>query len=122
MGVNGCVVHWLGAGQLGVPGIPADTNGWWNVLSVGAKGAGLQLHEHGAAWLALGSGRKQWAVFPPGRLDETPDVYHGRSVPQQCPHSASVTQCHGYQCHSDTTPRAEGIPLVACVCPTLEIN
>ena len=63
-----------GAGRhvdLPIPGVPTEPDsgsgggGWWNVLSVGAAGAGLPLHEHGAAWIAIGKGSKDWALYPP---------------------------------------------------------
>jgi hypothetical protein len=53
--------------HLPIPGVAATKGDqWYNVLSVGAAGAGLPLHAHGAAWLALGKGRKEWVAFPPG--------------------------------------------------------
>ena len=68
--------------ELPIPGIPVSNHNsraadpWWNVVSVGTEDAGLALHEHGAAWLALGSGGgggtggmpimgKQWVAWPP---------------------------------------------------------
>ena len=61
---------------MAIPGVPARGGGgaekgetWYNVLSVGGRGSGLPLHEHGAAWLALGAGddcRKRWALYAPG--------------------------------------------------------
>lgn len=50
---------------LAIPGTPAAAPGWYNTLSIGSAGSGLYLHSHGAAWLALGSGTKQWAACPP---------------------------------------------------------
>ena len=37
--------------ELPIPGVPfgGKQSGWWNVVSIGAAGAGLPLHEHGAA-------------------------------------------------------------------------
>ena len=52
--------------QLPIPGLGGAKAEWWSVLSVGASAGGLPLHEHGAAWLGLASGRKEWAVFAPG--------------------------------------------------------
>jgi hypothetical protein len=63
---------------LPIPGVDAEEAGWWNVLSIGTARAGLTLHEHGAAWLALGSGSKLWAVFPPAHED--PNAYGQRSA------------------------------------------
>jgi hypothetical protein len=55
-----------------IPGVSAEDERWWNVLSVGAKGAGLGLHEHGAAWLALGSGRCDRAPTAAGSTSSSP--------------------------------------------------
>ena len=61
--------------SLPIPGLPirGKDDEWYNVLSVGPEGAGLPLHAHGAAWIALGGGgegasggRKRWALFAPG--------------------------------------------------------
>ena len=61
---------------LPIPGVEAEATEWWNVLSVGGAGAGLMLHEHGAAWLALGSGCKEWVSFPPAHENDA--AYGGR--------------------------------------------
>lgn len=53
--------------ELPIPGV-GSADPWWNIVSVGTQDAGLALHEHGAAWLALAAGGnmgKQWAVWPP---------------------------------------------------------
>ena len=72
-----------GAGRhvaLSIPGAAASESGWYNVLSVGSYHAGLPLHVHGTAWLALaggavanrtatardGSCRKEWVAYAPG--------------------------------------------------------
>lgn len=38
----------------------------WNMLSLGGADQGLQFHTHGASWLGLVYGVKEWWIFPPG--------------------------------------------------------
>lgn len=38
----------------------------WNMLSLGGADQGLQFHTHGASWLGLVYGAKEWWIYPPG--------------------------------------------------------
>lgn len=69
---------------------------WWNILSVGAEGAGLPLHEHGAAWLALGEGQKLWATYPPGLRAE--DDLPGRPAIESSRDWFAATHVGGLRC------------------------
>ena len=40
------------------------------LVSIGGDGASLNFHAHGAAWLLLVHGKKQWYLAPPGLLTE----------------------------------------------------
>ena len=38
------------------------------MLSLGGVNQGLQFHTHGASWLGLVHGAKEWWIYPPGEL------------------------------------------------------
>eukprot|EP01046_Picozoa_sp_COSAG06_P015031 COSAG06_NODE_950_length_11350_cov_12.434984_8_plen_287_part_00 len=45
-----------------------DADIGWNTLSLGGVNQGLQFHTHGASWLGLVHGAKEWWIYPPGEL------------------------------------------------------
>ena len=95
--------------ELPIPGVPVSSaDPWWNIVSVGAQDAGLALHEHGAAWLALAAGGnmgKQWAVWPP----------HGSSAHASQGRPATEQVVSWFKGLSGTSIASEG--MLACLQP-----
>ena len=50
----------------------------WNMLSLGGESTGLQFHTHGASWLGLVYGAKEWWIFAPAAL---PDAVAAAMMP-----------------------------------------
>ena len=59
------------------------------ILSIGAKGAGIQFHQHAPTWLALAKGRKAWWVGPASAAIELAALGNNASAPATCSYLAA---------------------------------
>ena len=58
----------IGASDLPLRGAPQTLAGGAHLLTIASDGAGLELHTHGASYLALLHGHLLWVAAPPGAL------------------------------------------------------